>query len=84
MPLSDLAGKEIVAACSIGHPESFFTTLEALGATLTERLTFPDHAPIPETALPTTGMVVMTEKDALRGKYSHENIFALGVALKDV
>ncbi len=84
MQLSELAGKEIVAACAIGHPESFFKTLEDLGATLTERLTFPDHAPIPESALPATGMVVMTEKDAVRGKYSRENLFALGVALKDV
>lgn len=83
IPVSELAGKEITAACAIGHPESFFRTLEALGATLTERLTFPDHAPIPESALPTTGTVVITEKDAGRGNYSRENLFALGIALKD-
>lgn len=84
MQLSELAGKEIVAVCAIGHPESFFKTLEDLGATLTERLTFPDHAPIPESALPPAGMVVMTEKDAVRGDYTRENVFALGIALKDV
>jgi len=82
--LSELAGMEIVAACAIGHPESFFSTLEDLGATIAERLTFPDHAPIPESALPATGMVVMTEKDAVRGNYSRENLFALGITLKDV
>ncbi len=83
MQLSELAGKAIVAACAIGHPESFFKTLEGLGATLAERLTFPDHAAIPEGAFPATGMVVMTEKDAVRGNYSRENLFALGVALED-
>ncbi len=83
MKLSELAGKEIAAVCAIGHPESFFQTLESLGATLAERLTFPDHAAIAESALPATGMVVMTEKDAVRGNYSRENLFALGVALKD-
>ena len=84
MQLGELAGKEITAVCAIGHPESFFTTLEALGATIAQRLTFPDHAPIPESAFPPTGMVVMTEKDAMRENYSRENLFALGIALKDV
>lgn len=84
IPVSELAGKEIAAVCAIGHPESFFQTLEVLGATITERLTFPDHAPIPESAFPPTGMVVTTEKDAMRENYSRENIFAIGISLKDV
>ncbi len=84
IPVSELVGKEITAACAIGHPESFFKTLEGLGASIAERLTFPDHAPLPESALPATGMVVMTEKDAVRGDYSRENIFALGITLKDM
>ncbi len=84
IPVSELAGKEITAACAIGHPESFFKTLEDLGATIAERLTFPDHAPLPESAFPATGTVVITEKDAVRGNYSRENVFALGITLKDI
>lgn len=84
MALSELAGMDIVAACAIGRPESFFKTLEGLGAKITDRLTFRDHAAIPEDALPSEGPVVMTEKDALRGNYTRENLFALGIELKDI
>ena len=83
MALSDLAGMDIVAACAIGHPESFFRTLEGLGANITKQLVFRDHAAISENALPSDRPVVMTEKDAIRGDYAQENLFALGIELRD-
>lgn len=82
--LAMLQGKRIAAACAIGHPESFFATLESLGATVEKRLAYPDHAAIPPEALPREGIVVMTEKDAVRGAYSNDNAYALGIALTDI
>lgn len=84
LPLSELKGKEIVAACAIGHPESFFETLESLGATISDRIMCRDHQPIPESQLPTDRMVVLTEKDAVRMDYARENIYALGITLQDI
>jgi len=38
-----LRGRRVVAFCGIGRPESFFDTLESLGADVRERLPFADH-----------------------------------------
>lgn len=43
VPAATLKGKRAAAVCSIADPDSFFSLLEALGATLTAKLSFPDH-----------------------------------------
>ena len=41
--LEDLKGKRVLAFCAIGSPGSFFATLAALGVTLVDQRTWPDH-----------------------------------------
>jgi tetraacyldisaccharide-1-P 4'-kinase len=42
LPVSELAGKNLLAIAAIGNPESFFVQLEEAGAAVTRRA-FPDH-----------------------------------------
>jgi tetraacyldisaccharide 4'-kinase len=66
-PLSDYAGREVVAAAAIGNPERFFAMLRAHGL-LVETRTLPDHARFtPELAGAGLGKpVLLTEKDAVK------------------
>ena len=41
--LDDIKGKRALAFCAIGSPNSFFATLTALGVTLVDQRTWPDH-----------------------------------------
>jgi tetraacyldisaccharide 4'-kinase len=41
--VGSLAGRSIGAFCGIGNPAAFRRTLEALGATVVQFRTFPDH-----------------------------------------
>jgi tetraacyldisaccharide 4'-kinase len=66
-PLSDYAGREVVAAAAIGNPERFFAMLRAHGL-LVETRTLPDHARFTP-ALAGAGLgkpVLLTEKDAVK------------------
>ena len=40
---AQLKGASVLAFCGIGRPEKFFRTLEACGAAVTVRRSFPDH-----------------------------------------
>jgi len=65
-PLSQLAGRPLVAAAGMGAPERFFSMLEQAGLTI-QRLPLPDHAafsPLPWP--PGASDVVVTEKDAVK------------------
>ncbi len=42
-PASDLAGRTVGAFCGIGNPDAFRRTLAAVGATVADFRTFPDH-----------------------------------------
>jgi tetraacyldisaccharide 4'-kinase len=81
MPLSQLAGREVTAACAIGNPESFYATLERLGAKVVERRAYRDHAHFEVGA---GRPVVVTEKDAVRLSTAPENVWALAVELQDL
>ncbi|MCL4693013.1 MAG: tetraacyldisaccharide 4'-kinase [Candidatus Hydrogenedentes bacterium] len=82
--LEELRGQRVTAVCAIGNPDGFYRTLEELGAVVVERRGFRDHAVVPPEALAADGMVVTTEKDAVRMTDAPENVLALGVALRDV
>jgi tetraacyldisaccharide 4'-kinase len=66
-PLSDFAGREVVAAAAIGNPERFFAMLREHGLRIETR-TLPDHARFTP-ALAGAGRgkpVLLTEKDAVK------------------
>ncbi|MBN2210998.1 MAG: tetraacyldisaccharide 4'-kinase [Sedimentisphaerales bacterium] len=42
-PFEDLQGKDVIAICGIGNPESFRRTLEMLGARIANFMVFADH-----------------------------------------
>ena len=84
LPIEELQDMEITAACAIGNPEAFFTTLENLGARITRRSAHRDHAQIPPETFAGTRPVVITEKDAMRIDEPKENTFALEIELRDL
>jgi tetraacyldisaccharide 4'-kinase len=82
-PLELLREGPIRAICAVGSPEAFFDTLVSLGARVTERTAFPDHAEIPESALAGALPVVVTEKDAVRMRGAPGHVYALAIELED-
>jgi tetraacyldisaccharide 4'-kinase len=66
-PLSDYAGREVVAAAAIGNPERFFEMLRAHGLVVEAR-TLPDHARFTPALAGVGGNkpVLLTEKDAVK------------------
>ncbi len=74
-PLSSLEGKRILAFAGIARPGRFFDLLAKAGATIVERLAFPDHYPYPPAGIARIAasldhhhpeMVCTTEKDAVK------------------
>ena len=69
-----LRGAAIAAYAGIGNPARFFATLEALGASLSEKIVFPDHHRFTEgdagrllaVSRDTGAVLVTTEKDLAR------------------
>jgi tetraacyldisaccharide 4'-kinase len=82
-PLSFIDGKEVSAVCAIGNPDAFMTTLKALGARISRQVVLADHAPLSSHVIPKQGMVVTTEKDAVRFAEPPDNLWALEIALQD-
>lgn len=62
---SDLHGPKITALCGIGNPQRFFATLRQLGLEFTEQA-MPDHHVFSAADLPAEGLIVVTEKDAVK------------------
>lgn len=81
--LDELRGGPVTALSAIGNPEAFHRTLQGLGLALRETRTFRDHAAIPEAALRAEGIVVTTEKDAMRMGSTPDNVVALKISLRD-
>lgn len=68
-PMSELAGRDVVAVAGIARPEVFFQMLRDLGLTLSRCVALPDHAPPDayQTVLEqSSATVVCTEKDAVK------------------
>ena len=83
LPLTTLKGESVMALCGIGHPESFRSTLESLGARVDHFTRIPNHGQIPEAVIPDDGLVVVTEKDAIRMSGAGDNVLCLGVELAE-
>jgi len=83
MPLINLRGKNVIAACGIGNPDAFETTLTTLGLTIKESHAFADHQAIGPQVLNNPLPVIVTDKDAVRIQDPSKNIFALEIALCD-
>jgi tetraacyldisaccharide 4'-kinase len=77
-----LAGQQITAVSAIANPGAFWKTLEGTGARLAEKCAFTDHARIDTGRLALRGLVVTTEKDAVRQPTVPENWWALEVRLR--
>ena len=84
-PLAITAAREapVTAVSAIGNPEAFHRTLTGLGFTLKDARAFRDHGSIPGEALLSDGLVITTEKDAMRMDAPPENVYALEIALRD-
>jgi len=74
LSLDHLSGKSVLAFCGIARPESFFSTLSALGAKVTG-VPFPDHHAYTRQEIKTLlsqgqsggfDLIVTTDKDAAR------------------
>ena len=67
VPLTDLAGRRILAAAGIGNPGRFFAMLRAAGLSFAE-LALPDHYDFREDpfAASDADVILITEKDAVK------------------
>lgn len=84
IPVRDLPGGPIAAACAIGEPESFFIALKEKGIPLQASLSYRDHTLLPlEKLRQRYPCVIITEKDAV--KYSGvdiEGVYVLSMAIE--
>ena len=76
-----LEGKSIVALAGIAKPERFFNSLRALGISLQQTYSLPDHAPLTPADLPQADVILITEKDAVKllGQEGLEQVWVLSV-----
>lgn len=81
--VSELRNRRIAAACAIGNPIAFVTTLRSLGADVVDHRFFRDHTSIPAEALAGADLIVTTEKDAVRMESPPDNVFALAIELAE-
>ena len=75
LPTTAVAGRKVFAFCGIGNPQSFFASLEALGAAVVGRVALDDHAEYTVTRVKTlrenasqakADIVVTTRKDGVK------------------
>ena len=83
-PLDWLSGRSIVALCGIARPETFFNTLEMLGAHIVDWFALPDHGAIPANMLECEHWIITTEKDAMRLPSGEWNIMALIIEFQEI
>lgn len=90
-PLSVLSGERVVAFSGIARPASFLALLRSLGAVIVSDISYPDHYAYSKSDLAEVyknsadhraGMIVTTEKDAVRlRELKPEGIWALRIEL---
>ncbi len=81
--LHTLAAQPLTAAAGIASPKRFFDMLQALGLTF-DRVALPDHFDWKDwRALPRSGAVIVTEKDAVKLPPDHPQAARIWVAPLD-
>lgn len=65
-----LKNQTVAAVAGIARPGRFFDTLQSMGIALSQTVALPDHADISAADLPQADAVVVTEKDAVKLKFS--------------
>ncbi len=72
--------RTVIAMAGIGHPKRFFDTLSNVNIEYTEALPFADHHQFTKADLAKEGILLMTEKDAVKCfEFAHENCWYLPV-----
>ena len=78
-PLSFLHGSEVVVACGVGHPESFYRTVGELNCRIKRICEFADHESFSFKRLSKPNeLVITTEKDVARNGWAR-NVWAVRV-----
>jgi len=83
IPLHQLKGERVIAACGIGNPDAFAKTLTTIDVEVTKTHAFADHHAITPSVLSNSLPVIVTEKDAVRIQNPPDNVLALEIALCD-
>jgi len=79
--IKELLNHNLHAVCAIGNPQRFFNSLAELGLKFTPHA-FPDHHFFTKKELDFDGLVIMTEKDAVKcRKFCNAKIYVLSVDL---
>lgn len=86
---ADLEGERVLAFAGIGRPEKFFASLEACGAQIAGRRSFPDHhrftaseaAALLSQASKVGARPVTTQKDMMRLQDAHPDLAAASAVL---
>jgi tetraacyldisaccharide 4'-kinase len=81
--LDVFAGEQVTALCAVGNPEAFVQTLESSGLRVTACRAFADHYRPRSADIPSSGVVVTTEKNALFLDDAPPHVFALEIELSD-
>lgn len=81
-PVEWLRGQKVRVACAIGNADSFVATITLACRQLVTCECYPDHAEIPLKAFDHKGIIVVTEKDAVRLLEPPANVWALEVGLE--
>lgn len=80
----DLANKTVYALCAIGNPQRFFNSLATLGIKFIPKI-FPDHYLFSAEEINLPGLVIMTEKDAVKcHSFVDERHYALSVVVSSL
>lgn len=84
LEINELLDQPLHAVCAIGNPQRFFNSLTELGLKFTPHV-FPDHHFFSKKDLDFPGLVIMTEKDAVKcQEYYNEKFYVLSIIVSEV
>jgi len=83
IPLDALHDAPVTLACALAQPERFEITLRSIGAEPIAFQVAPDHVPLDPRDWGRKGLIIVTEKDAVRMPNAPDNVYALAIELRD-